>query len=53
MTDTAATGGLNETSGKTGSDTAKINANGGGVLTPDTAYLTEVSLDLHGSRCIW
>ena len=35
--------------GKSGSDTAKINANGGGVLTPDTAYLTEVSLDLHDS----
>ena len=35
--------------GKSDSDTAKINANGGGVLTPDTAYLTEVSLDLHDS----
>jgi thiamine biosynthesis lipoprotein len=35
--------------GKSDSDTAKINANGGGVLSRDTAYLTEVSLDLHDS----
>ena len=35
--------------GKPDSDTAKINAKGGGVLSRDTAYLTEVSLDLNES----
>ena len=35
--------------GKSDSDTAKINTNGGGVLTGDTAYLTEISLSLHDS----
>ena len=35
--------------GKKGSDTEKVNADGGGVLTEDTAYLTKVSLDLYES----
>jgi thiamine biosynthesis lipoprotein len=35
--------------GKADSDTARINANGRGTLSRDTAYLTEVSLDLHDS----
>lgn len=35
--------------GKKGSDTEKVNAGGGGVLTEDTAYLTKVSLDLYES----
>ena len=33
--------------GKADSDTAKINAKGGGTLSRDTAYLMQVSLDLH------